>query len=227
MGAFLLAGFLGLVHTPRAEIINFESIAPNLFLGGESFAEAGFILRVGGDFGVVDTAAAFLFGQSPTGNPTRFYSGLNDSRLTLTHNAGLPFSLGGFDAAFIAAAPPGAAVRGGRLQASAVTDAGATVSGSWDLGLSSAAGSFAFAAYHSPADFAVFGSLRSLTFDACFYVAASCLNPYQNLGQFAIDNINVTAVPEPSVSALVALGLVGLAWGRRRGARPACRARAA
>jgi hypothetical protein len=212
-------GLGGLFAQAQAATVDFESLPASLFFSGDSFSENGFKLGVSGDFGIVDTAAAFFIAQAPTGNDTQFYAGLNDSLLVLTSAGGLPFRLSGFDAAFIAPEPQGPGVLAGRIFASGVDSFGNAVFGSWEFAPSADDGSFAFLNYN--AGFSAFGSLQSVSFGACVYTdTGGCEHPYQNLGQFALDNVNVAVVPEPSTYALLAFGLTALALRqKRRGAR--------
>jgi hypothetical protein len=219
MRRILSAAFVGLfMLVPQAHAaIDFESIAPTLFFGGDTLSENGFTMTQNGNFGVVDTAAdAFFVAQPPSGNPTQFYAGLNDSQLTLMRSDGGFFRLGGFDAGFVAPVPQDPGVAAGRIQVSAIDMLGNPVFSSWDLGLSADDGTHSFLTFATPADFAGFGFLKSAVFNACVYVDSACLSPYLNLGQFALDNVNVVAIPEPATAALMLLGLAGLAARARR-----------
>jgi len=207
-------GLLGLAGSASAGV-DFETIAPNFFVDGESFSEGGFTFTQNGNFGTVDTAAAFVLAVPPSGNATQFYSGLNDSGITLTTTDNSLFRLSGFDAGFIAPIFQEPGVSAGRIVVRATGAMGESILASWDLGSSGDDGSFAFLTFGAPADFLPFGQIRSAAFFACVYVDASCVNPAENLAQFALDNINVVAVPEPSSYALLVLGVAVLTYRRR------------
>jgi hypothetical protein len=209
---FAAAGFV----SPASAVVTFEAVAPDLYFDGSTISDGGFLLTVNGGFGAVDTAAGFLLATPPSGNPTQFYAGLNDSLLTLRAANGASFSLGGFDAGFLAPLPLEPGVIAGRIVVEALTTLGATVLRSWDLGVSGADGAFSFLTFAGAADFAGFGELASATFSTCIYDGSGCVAPFQNLGQFALDNVQVVAIPEPSTYALFVLGLAALSSPRVR-----------
>lgn len=223
MGRILSAavvGVLGFASQVQAATVDFESIPVNFFVDGDTFSENGYTLKVQGDFGVVDTASAFFIAQAPTGNDSQFYAGLNDSRLMLSRTDGALFRLFGFDAGFVAPLPQDPGVRAGRIEVNAIDAMGNPVFNSWEFAPSADDGSFAFLTYHGAADFASFNAIKSAIFDACVYVDLdvdnTCGNPFQNLGQFGLDNVNVAVIPEPSTYALMALGFAALAARARR-----------
>jgi hypothetical protein len=210
------------VLTPaHAEVITFESVGPNLFLQGETFAQGGYSLTVNGDYGVVDTVASCVIVSCPTGNDTNFYYGVNDGHLLLTRNGGL-FDLQGFDAAFLAPYPQSAGVDAGQIRISALDANGTRINAGFEFAISDDFG-FAFSTY-SGSDFSAFKNIVSVEFLACTYDSYGlCLNVNQNLSQFTLDNLQV--VPEPGSVALMGLGLAGLLLaGRRQRARTSSQA---
>ena len=211
----LLVGLFGLAGAANA-VVDFETSPPLLVDDGESFTDNGFTLTQSGSFGVVDSAVSFFGGIAPSGNATQFYGGLNDSSVILARSDNSLFRLSGFDAGFIEPVFQDPGVSAGRIVVVATGALNETIIASFDLGLSGNDGSFAFLTFDHAADFLPFLTLKSAVFFACVYVDASCVHPDQNLAQFALDNINVVAVPEPSTYALLMLGVAALTYRRRQ-----------
>lgn len=204
-----------------AGVVDFEDVAPPaVFVPGESFVSGGVTFTLtGADIGVVDSAAAFLFGNAPLGASGNFYAGLNDfGWVTLSGgNVGL-VQLNGFDFGFLAPVPgsgfPGFGV--GMLMAVAIDASGAQVSEAWDFGNANGDGDFSFLHVGAGDLGALAGAVQNVTFMACLYdQTGACVTPAGNLAQFALDNIDIS-VPEPTTLFATMAGLGLLAASRRR-----------
>jgi len=196
-----------------AAVIDFDEPAlAGLYFAGQSFQQSGFNFAVNYDFGTVDLASKL--DAPPSGNSTQFYTQLNEGFLTLTRADGGLFNLNSFDAAFVPLVP---AASGQTTIAAVGTKADGKQVGWAFLFAPAAGGSYQFAQY-SGAEFSVYTNLKSVEFFACSLDGGQvCTLPLQNNGQFALDNINVTAaVPEPSAALLLGMGLAGMGWLRRR-----------
>ena len=191
-------------------VIDFNPVdLGGLYAAGESFSQAGYRLTPQLDFGTVDFAAA-LGAVAPSGNATQFYFAANSGSLRVAPLDAVPFRLNSFSAAFVPLDPPS-------LQTTVIVAKGTTVAdveviASWAFG-SSLTTSFPFTTYMAaPA----FGNLKRVEFYACSLVGSMvCTQPTLNNGQFAIDNISVTPIPEPGTALLLTLGVGGLGLGLR------------
>ena len=213
--ALVLAAFSP--QTKAATVIDFEGDAlTGLYSPGDSFSQSGFTMTQGFDFGTVDKAASLP--NAPSGNLTQFYFNSNLGDMLLTRGAGRRFNLDGFSAAFV---PIDAQLGQTIVLVAFATDGdGNQFATAFGLG-SGNNGSFPFLTYNDPLDFGRFTNLVSVNFFGCaftgnFDCSAATI---QNNGQFALDDIRLTAIPEPTTTALLALGLLGLAVASRRRVR--------
>ena len=197
-----------------AGTVTFEDVTPNLFGNGDSFGSGGFSFTTVGNFGTVDTSAAFFFAP-PAGSAGQFYAGFDDSALRMSSGSDRLTIITGLDFAFVGSSLGSNSP--GRLEARGLDAAGNVFLQSWDFG-APVAGTFSFATLGAGAMGVLASGVQSVTFQACLYNGlGGCLNPAQNGAQFAIDNIRAE-IPEPASLALVlaALGVAGASTRRRQ-----------
>lgn len=223
-GAALVAAALAPVAA-HAVIIDFEGEAlTGLYFPDDSFKQGGFLMTQGFDAGTVDVGSA-LGAAAPTNNNTQFYSNLNDGELIFTSLSSLPFSLNGFQAAFVPLLGSHAPAQTIAVVALGTTLTNAQVALAFLLGdTTSTTNGSPFLSFSGAANFGAFTNLKTLEFFTCAVVNGQvCTVPTNNNGQFALDNVNLTIaapIPEPETTALMGLGLMVLtAVARRRRVR--------
>lgn len=222
----LAALALGAAATAQAGVVDFEDVAPNFFLPGDSFTSGADMLFTVPALGVgiIDSAAGFAsFGNAPTGNNSQFYGGLNDNNVKMERADGRAFSLTGFDFGFITPAPVRGAASPGFLVALWEGYDGSSGLYGFDLGSADANGKWPFlqADWSAPSvnfTMSTAGVLRSVEFLVCISNGVTCDWPSNNLAQFGLDNIEYQ-LPVPGTWLLAGLGLAGLAASRRRAVR--------
>ena len=225
----------------RADVLDFEApvdptfapFAP-MFTHGDEFTQGAYVFdpfsNQAGAMQGVDLVGALVDGSHladtcwgvacPTGNTTNFYAGLNDGVLALGRTDGQLFKLAGFDVGFVGAmtgsdfpnnTPLVLKVQGTRADNSsfvATVVLGAPVDGGFQFQTASLSAAFQTTAFKE----IYFYGLPCDT-------SGNCTGFNSNLGQFALDNINVSAVPEPGSYLLLGLGLCAVAGytrGRKR-----------
>lgn len=222
-----------------ADVVNFETMAPSAHESGVTLSESGYSMLlvegpVGAEFGMVSGTGTIIDSANPfscdiiacpAGGTGNYLMVTNDGAVRFSHPGQLSgFTVTGFDFAFVAPAPvpPG---NYGQLRLAGVNWQGQAITANLNFPDQNANGSFLFGAADLDAAFRA-NVFSTLTISACLWDANNeCSNslasPAFNQAQFAIDNLNLTAVPEPTSMLLAALGLGALGLSRRRIAAPA------
>lgn len=203
-----------------ADMITFESVAPDVFDGGNTFVDGLSTLTVLGEgFSGATVGAGDMFAcdivTCPKGNLSSYYLGLNDGALSVKFTDGGPIRLQGLDFGFVLPLPT--AVNGpvGRLQVTGVRMNGTLASISKEFNGQDGNGDYLFQHWNISGQFGQ-TNFKSIMFNACVYdIDGACSSQAENLAQFAIDNIAV-AVPEPSSWLLMGLGLAAVGAIARR-----------
>jgi hypothetical protein len=240
--ASLIGALAALAAPANAAVVTFDAVqniatsqlnpGDTAYNTGDAFTEAGFTLRVGnsatadpGEVGLVgalvdsDNAFACFLTACPVSSGSTYFAGLNDGTLNLTIAGAAGFRIDGLRYAFVA--PVLGLTNGsyGQLVLTGITQAGSTISVASDLPGQDAAGRFTFDQFMVDPAFRN-TTLTSLTLNACLFDGlGGCTSERfvtQNQAQFALDDLDLTVIPEPTSIALTLLGLAGLTSVSRR-----------
>jgi hypothetical protein len=228
-----LAGSAALLSAPFAlgHTIDFDQTAATLLLEGDALALNGLRLTAlatpgtgsGGFLGAVLDSTDYNACSNmacPVNGSGNYYAAVNDGSVLLnTMQSGATFHLTGFDASFIGsdwnATYPGLA---GTLLLVGRDSSGATMQEMVGLAGPGYYG-FEFSRYTTSAAFASH-AFTSVTLSGFSCDDGFSCSSFSNKAQFALDNLAVSAVPEPATSALLLSGLAAVVWMARRRSLP-------
>jgi hypothetical protein len=220
----------------QATVITFDDLADSSFatslplLGhGDEFYESGFWLSTASNQAAAlpgDLVGAIVDGSDvanncfsvvcPTNNSSHYFTALNDGYFAMGLLNNKSFTLNSFDASFVAAfgdlVPETSLIL--RVLGHKADNSGSLAN---DFALSGFDGGVLnFDSYFTDPVFA------ATQFDYALFYGFACNNNDTNCtafgtdkGQFALDNINVTTVPESSALFLFGIGIVGMFLRRR------------
>ena len=233
-----LAAVSVLVSAPAmADVLTFDNLRPDVYESGQTLNTSSYNLRFLADpttaaGGGVSGVGAILDGRvgsscdiaaCPQGATGNYLAILNDGGVNFARADRQAFSLAGFDYSFIAPVSGLPNMQWGQLQLSGTLSNGQVISTSLAFPGQGSDGNYHFQSASLLGGFSNY-SFTGLTFNACiFNDTGACSNsidfPAFNQGQFALDNINVSAVPEPSTYMLLlaGLGAIGMLSRRRAG----------
>lgn len=162
-------------------------------------------------------------GANEIGLGTQEYAGINDGSVNFT-SAFNDFQISSLNFAFVGPVAGLPDDSYGQLILTGTKVGGGIITAARNFAGQNANGDFAFDHWDLGADWAK-QHLTSLSITSCIFSGNSCINSLDKLAgnqaQFAIDDLQLTTVPEPGSIALLMLGAagMGLASRRRRAAK--------
>lgn len=213
----------------QAETITFEDLAYyGPILGNDVVATGNYGIgfyanRSDGAGTLVGTIVTPDYSESdgaafPVNNQTNYYASLNDGYADIVNlDPGVRFAVNAFDASFVGgtAALSGYPAISGLLRIQGILSGGGSVTETYQLAGPGASG-FNFAHYETSAAFRSNLFTEILVYGFACNTAGNCNAFTTDRGQFALDNLALTEVPEPASMALFGLGMVGLTVAARR-----------
>lgn len=154
----------------------------------------------------------------PAGNPGTYFAGLNDGALDFSRRDSLAFTVDGLQFAFIGPVGGLPNLAFGQLALTGTLAGGGSVTVRNDFPGQDNGGAFRFEQFLLGG----FGAnaLTSLRIDACLYDSnGACSFDHmvtQNQAQFALDNVQLSLVPEPAAPLMLLAGLGAVALASRR-----------
>ena len=217
-GAIIAAAALAPQAYAQQSTITFNNPGvANIYLPGDSFTDGAYTITQQFEVGIVTSTPALDLPYAPTGGDgSAIYATFNDAQVGITRTDGGAFDLNGFSAAFLPLDPTLTQTIAIVAFGIPIDDPSAFVYAYATISYV-AGGSNPFLTFSGIQDMT---NLQEVDFFACALSANGlCADLTRNNAQFALDNVVVTAVPEPTTTALMALGLIGLVVLRRRAAR--------
>lgn len=152
----------------------------------------------------------------PTNNASTFFGSVNDGAVAFNRMDGQSFAVNSFDASFIGGMGAALAPVAGLLRLQGFTSTGATLSQTFQLAGLDDSGALGFGSFNTSGAFASTNFAQVFAFGFACNAGGSCNAFSTDRGQFALDNINVTAVPELETTAMFGIGLLAMAAAVRR-----------
>jgi hypothetical protein len=213
----LLTAAIGLtLPAVQASVLNFDAMAHDIYNGGDVLKDSSFDFTVegGGMAGAITNSASCDIIDCPKGNNSNFYLASNDSGFTISNSNNLGFLFSSFESSFVAPLKQNIPNSVARLLVSGHDINNKSFSDYFDLPGQNTAGNWTFSQFNFTSPDRIY---KDVSFFSCLTTTSGdCVSAGGNQAQFAIDNINVTAVPEPAEWLLMALGLATISMVMRR-----------